>query len=95
MTESHVMEFNKATKKNYDIKSNCESAEEFSSSIVELQGMFIEMFATVENLEELHSSLFTNPKMFDYKIDEENIKKVDAMIEYKQREKENGVRLAA
>ena len=95
MTESHVMEFCKAAKKNYDTKMNCESMDEFNSSIVELQGMTIEMFATSENLEELSSSLFTNPKIFDYNIDEENIEKVDVIIGYKQREREKGVRLAA
>lgn len=95
MTESHVMEFCKAAKKNHDTKMNCESMDEFNSSIVELQGMTIEMFATSENLEELSSSLFTNPKIFDYNIDEENIEKVDVIIGYKQREREKGVRLAA
>jgi len=95
MEESNVMEFCKAAKKNYDIKMNCESKNEFNSSIVELQGMTIEMFATPENLEELCSSLFINPKMFDYSIDEKNVQKVEALIEYKQKENENSIRLAA
>jgi len=93
MTESNVIEFSKAAKKNYDIKMSSEDIGNFNSSIIELQGMIIEMFATLENLEELRSSLFTNPKMFDYKVDEENIEKINTMLKYK--EKEKSVRLAA
>ena len=91
---TNIIEFNKASKENYHRKRSSDEISEFNSTIIALQGMIVEMYATNENLSDLTSNLCTNENMFNYPVDSENIAKVSALVEFKKKE-EKSMRLAA
>lgn len=83
MEKSNVISLMGASKENF-FRKNAES--EYTSTIISLQGMIVEMYATGENVEDLRANLHTARETFPYAIDHENIRNLEALVEYKERE---------
>ncbi len=87
--ESNIIEFQSAFNENNARKKNtADLIGEFKSTIITLQGMLIEMYATNENLPQLTANLFVMQEMFEYTIEAEKIEQINDLLSFKEAELE-------
>lgn len=84
MENTNVMKLMEASNENFYRKTS----GEFSSTIIFLQGMVVEMFGTLENINDLEANLHTAGKTFHYPVDMENVEALVTLAQYKSSKNE-------